>query len=113
MSEITHTFDHLSTQLAIVGLKVKVLKYKLWSPSMILPGKLWSPSMIFPGIEIPQGYILVINDLYILGVLVNYQDFAMFFKNEVLFLNMVHIDDFPFLGNAQVVFSILSSCIIH
>ncbi len=29
MSEITHTFDHLLTQLALVGLKVKVSKCKL------------------------------------------------------------------------------------
>jgi hypothetical protein len=38
MNEITHAFDHLSTQLTLVGLKVKVLKCKLWSPSRIFPG---------------------------------------------------------------------------
>ncbi len=58
MNEITHTFDHLSTQLTLVGLRVKVLKCKLWSPS-------W----IFPGIEIPHGYTLVAKGLCILGVL--------------------------------------------
>jgi hypothetical protein len=29
LNEITFTFDHLSTQLALVGFKVKVLKCKL------------------------------------------------------------------------------------
>jgi hypothetical protein len=42
LSEITHAFDHLLTQLTLVGLKVKVSKCKLWSPS-------W----IFLSIEIP------------------------------------------------------------
>jgi hypothetical protein len=37
VNEITHAFDHLSTQLTLVGLKVKVLKCKLWSPSGIFP----------------------------------------------------------------------------
>jgi hypothetical protein len=32
MSEITCAFDHLLTQLALVGLKVKVSKCKFWSP---------------------------------------------------------------------------------
>jgi hypothetical protein len=31
-------FDHLSTQLALIGLKVKVLKFKLWSLSGISLG---------------------------------------------------------------------------
>jgi hypothetical protein len=31
MNEITHAFDHLSTQLTLVGLKVKMSKCKLWS----------------------------------------------------------------------------------
>jgi hypothetical protein len=35
MNEITYAFDHLSTELALVGLKVKVLKCKLWCPSRI------------------------------------------------------------------------------
>jgi len=29
MNEITHAFDHLSSQLTLVGLKVKVSKSKL------------------------------------------------------------------------------------
>jgi len=61
MSEITHTFDHLLTQLVLVGLKVKVSKCKLWN----LLG-------IYPNIEILQGYTLVTNGLRILGVLVSF-----------------------------------------
>jgi hypothetical protein len=57
MSEVVPAFDHFSTQLALVGFKVKVLKCKLWSSSKI-----------FWGIEIPQGCTLVIDDLCILGV---------------------------------------------
>ncbi len=38
MSEITRTFDHLSTQLTLVGLRVKVAKCKLWSPSRFFLG---------------------------------------------------------------------------
>ncbi len=52
MSEIARSFDHLLTQSALVGLRVKVLKCKLWSPLGI-----------FPSIEIPQGYTLVTYDL--------------------------------------------------
>jgi hypothetical protein len=37
ISEINHAFNHLSIQLALIGLKVKVSKYKLWSPSRIFP----------------------------------------------------------------------------
>jgi len=37
MNEITYAFDHLSTQLTLVGLRVKVSKCKLWSPSKISP----------------------------------------------------------------------------
>ncbi len=59
-NEITHTFDHLLMQLALIGLKVKVLKCKFWSPSRI------SPSLeIFQGLN---GCILVINGLHILGL---------------------------------------------
>jgi len=58
MSEITRTFDHLLTQLTLVGLRVKVLKYKLWNPSRVSLG-----------IEIIQGCTLVIDGLCILGVL--------------------------------------------
>jgi len=57
LSEITHTFDHLSTQLAQVGLRVNVSKCKLWSPSKISLG-----------IKIYQIYTLVTNGLRILGV---------------------------------------------
>jgi hypothetical protein len=32
MSEIIHAFDHLLTQLTLVGLRVKVSKCKFWSP---------------------------------------------------------------------------------
>ncbi len=60
MNEITCAFDHLLIQLTLVGLKVKVLNYKLWSPLGI-----------FPSIEILQGCILVINGLCILGMLMN------------------------------------------
>jgi len=35
VGKIIPTFDHLLTRLAIVGLKVKVSKCKLWSPSQI------------------------------------------------------------------------------
>jgi hypothetical protein len=61
--------------------------------------KLWNPSSIFPSIKIPQGYTLVIDGLRILGVLVGSQDFAMHFLDEVLFQNVTHINDLPFLGN--------------
>jgi hypothetical protein len=37
MNEIIRTFDHFSTQLALVGFKVKVSKCKLWSPFKIFP----------------------------------------------------------------------------
>jgi hypothetical protein len=38
MNEITHAFDHLLTQLALVGLRVKVAKCKLWNPSRFFLG---------------------------------------------------------------------------
>jgi hypothetical protein len=38
MNEITCAFDHLLTQLALVGLQVKVSKCKLWNPSKIFLG---------------------------------------------------------------------------
>jgi hypothetical protein len=65
LNEITHAFDYLSTELTLVGLRVKVSKCKLWSPSKISPG-----------IEILQGYTLVIDGLCILGVPVGSLDFA-------------------------------------
>jgi hypothetical protein len=37
----------------------------------------------------------------------------MHFSDEVLFQNMAHIDDFPLLGDTQVVLGILFSCIAH
>jgi hypothetical protein len=74
MSEVIRAFDHLSTQLALIGLKVKVSKYKLWNPLRI-----------FPSIEIPQGYTLVLDGLCILGVLMGTQDFATHFLDKVLF----------------------------
>jgi hypothetical protein len=61
MNEITHAFDHLSTQLALVGLRVKMLKCKLWNPSKVSSS-----------IQIHEGYILVIDGLHILGVLVGF-----------------------------------------
>jgi hypothetical protein len=54
---------------------------------------------------------LVINGLRILGVLVGFQDSTTHFLDEVLFQNMVHIDDFPLLGDAQVALGILSPCV--
>jgi hypothetical protein len=38
MSEITHAFNHLLTQLALIGFKVKMLNYKLWSAFEIFLG---------------------------------------------------------------------------
>jgi len=73
MSEVIRAFDHLLTQLALIGLKVKVSKYKLWNPLKI-----------FLGIEIPQGYTLVLDGLCILGVLMGTQDFATHFLDKVL-----------------------------
>jgi hypothetical protein len=35
MNEITHAFDHVSTQLALIELRVKVSKCKFWNPSKI------------------------------------------------------------------------------
>ncbi len=57
LNEITHTFDHLSTQLTLIGLRVKVLKCKFWSPSGVSLG-----------INIPKGCTLVTKGLHILGV---------------------------------------------
>ncbi len=37
LNEITRAFHHLSTQLALVGFKAKVSKWKLWNPSRISP----------------------------------------------------------------------------
>jgi hypothetical protein len=100
MNEITYAFDQLLTQLAVIGLRVKVSKCKFWSPSRILLS-----------IEILQRCTLVTDGLHILGVLMDSQDFVTHFLDETLSQNVVHIDDFPFLGNAKVALSILSSCI--
>jgi len=35
------------------------------------------------------------------------------FLDEALFQDMVHIDDFPLLGNSQVTLGILSSCVAY
>jgi hypothetical protein len=102
MSEITYAFDHLLTQLVLVGLKVKVLKCKLWSPSRISPS-----------IKIPQGYTLVSNGLCILGVPMDTQNFATHLLDEVLSQDMAHIDDLGLLGDTQVALGILFSCVIH
>jgi len=40
------------------------------------------------------------------------QDFVTHFLDEVLFQNMMHIDDFLLLGDAQVALGILFSCVI-
>jgi hypothetical protein len=102
MNEITHTFYHLSTQLTLVGLRVKVSKCKLWNPSRISPS-----------IEILQGCTLVTNGLHILGTPMGSQDFAMHFLDKALFQYVVHINDLPLLGDTHVVLGILSSCVTH
>jgi hypothetical protein len=89
LNEITRAFDHLSTQITIVGLRVKMSKCKLWNPLEI-----------YLGIKIPQGCTLVANGLHILGVPMGSQDFAMYFLDEVLYQNVAYIDNRPLLGNA-------------
>jgi hypothetical protein len=98
MNEFSYPFDHLSTQVAQVGLRVKMSKCKILGLSGISPS-----------IEIFHGYILIIDGLHILGVLVSSQDFAMHFLDEVLFHDMVHINDLPLLRDTHVVLGILSS----
>jgi len=102
MNEIIRAFDHVSTQLALVGLRVKVAKCKFWSPSRF-----------FLGIKILQGYTLVTNGLHILGVLLGFHDFTMHFLDEVLFQDMTHIDDIFFLGDPKVALGILFSFVVH
>jgi len=89
MNKIIPAFDHLSTQLALIGLKVKVLNCKLWSSSKI-----------YLGIEIPQNYTLVTNGLRILGVPMGSQNFLMHFLDETLSQKVVHIDGLPFLKDS-------------
>jgi len=86
MNEITYAFDQLLTQLAVIGLRVKVSKCKFWSPSRILLS-----------IEILQRCTLVTDGLHILGVQVGSQNFAMHFLNEDLSQDVAHINDLPFL----------------
>ncbi len=102
MNEITRVFDHLSTQLTLIGLRVKVSKFKFWSPLRIPLG-----------IKIPRGCTLVTNGLRILGVPMGFQDFATHFLDEVLCQDVAHIDDLRFLEDTQVVLGILSSCLAH
>ncbi len=73
MNVITRAFDHLLTQLTLVGLKVKVSKCKFWNLLKI-----------FPSMDIPQGCILITNGLSILVVLLGFQNFAPIFLDEVL-----------------------------
>jgi hypothetical protein len=73
MNEIILAFDHLLTQLALVGLRVKLLKCKLWSPLRI-----------YSSIKSSLGYIFVTNDLCILGALMGFSDFVIQFLDEVL-----------------------------
>jgi len=89
MNEITHAFDHISTQLALVELRVKMSKCKFLKPSKISLS-----------IEIPQGCTLVTNGLCILGVPMGFQDFAMHFLDEVLSQDVAHINDIFLLGDA-------------
>jgi hypothetical protein len=100
MNELSCAFDHLLTQLAQLGLKVKMSKCKFWNPLRI-----------FLGIEILHAYTLVTNGFHILSVPIGFQDFATHFLDQVLSQDMVHIDDLPFLGDAQVALGILSSCV--
>jgi hypothetical protein len=51
--------------------------------------------------------------LHILGVPVGFQDFATHFLDEILFQDVVHIDDLPFLGDTHVILGILSSCVVR
>jgi hypothetical protein len=56
---------------------------------------------------------LVIDGLHILGVPVGSQDFTMHFLDELLFQDVAHINDIPFLGDTKVALGILSSCVVH
>jgi hypothetical protein len=79
MSKIIPTFDHLSTQLALIGLRVKVSKCKLWSPLGI-----------FLNIKIFQIYVLVTNGLYILVCQWVIKNLPHIFKMR-FYLKMRHI----------------------
>ncbi len=55
---------------------------------------------------------MVTYGLCILGVPMGSHDFTMHFLDEVLFENVArHIDDLPFLEDAQVGLGIFSSCV--
>jgi len=54
---------------------------------------------------------LVTCGLHIMGVPMGSHDFTMHFLDEVLFEDVAHIDDLPFLGDAQVGLGIFSSCV--
>ncbi len=56
---------------------------------------------------------MVIDDLCILGVLMSFQDFATHFLDEVLFHDVVHINDLHLLGGFHVALGILSSCVVR
>ncbi len=79
MNEIILAFDHLLIELTLVGLRVKVLKCKLWSPLGI-----------FSSINIPQGCTLVTNGLRILGMLVDFKTLSCIFWMKLHF-KMWHI----------------------
>ncbi len=102
MNEVVFTFDHLLNQLALVWLRVKVSKCKLWNPLRTSSSA-----------DILHVYTLVTNDLHILGVQVGFKDFVTHFLGESLFQDMADINYLPILGNTQVPLGSLSSCFIH
>ncbi len=56
---------------------------------------------------------MVTNGLHIFNVPMGSQEFATHFLDGALSQDMAHINDFPFLGDAQVVLGILSSCVVR
>jgi hypothetical protein len=102
MNEITHAFDHISNQLTLIGLRVKVSKCKFWNPSKISLS-----------IEFLQSYTFVIDGLCLLCVPMGSQNFAMHFLDDILFYDMVHIIYHVLLGDSQVALGILLSCVAH
>jgi hypothetical protein len=42
-----------------------------------------------------------------------FQDFTTHFLDKALFQDVAHIDDFPFLEDAQVILGILFSCVVR
>ncbi len=54
---------------------------------------------------------MVTYGLCILGVPMGFHDFTMHFLDEVLFEDVAHIDDLPFLGDAHVGLGIFFSCV--